>query len=177
VTTDLLVLNASNLPSKWGFWDGAAPDELAYRFFDLPADDPLSAENPHAIWCRWGLLNDLVHTLLLPRVPLALDLYTIGSHNPIRTRRVGDLIQNPDTDQWDDVNAAMALLEPYSASIAIPAVIDYVRHRDAWFEGGGDPAVLLLGLALGMSVEEVQTGTSDSSVTYEGLRTLYALHG
>ena len=176
MTAESILLDAMDLVLKRGFWDGGAPDEVAFRFYDLEKAEPLFARNPHTVWNSERLLHDLVFTLLLPIIPLELDVYEIGSHNPIRTRRVSHLQAADST--WDtaaeDTATAIMLLTPYSVDVPVDIITDYIRHRGTWVQTS-DPTDLLVGLHLGMTPSEVRTGMDTGTLTADGLRVMHAL--
>lgn len=81
---DALRLRADDLLSKWGFWDGDIPHSV-WDAWNARYGDVWSAP----IIDAWEeVLARLVKERLLPVIEQDVEWYEIGSHNPIRARRI-----------------------------------------------------------------------------------------
>lgn len=87
---DAMHLRSEGLLSKWGFWDGAVPDEL-YDWVER--HDRMAARLPmrwvHDVWQE--VLVALVRTRVLPLLDQRVDVVVYelpATHNPLRASRV-----------------------------------------------------------------------------------------
>jgi hypothetical protein len=135
----------------------------------LSAERRLADEQAaEALW-RDDILPDLIHHLLVPRIPLALVLSNSAQDNPVR------LLSINGKPVGGDYFAAAQLLKPYHVTVPWTAIGAYVTHRDAYQARGRSLGALLVGLAAGLTEPEISQAITDSTVDLVGWRLLHTL--
>jgi hypothetical protein len=119
MASDNLTLLSESLLSKWGFWDGAKPEE----FLDWCDEQGVNYRG-----LDWhAVLSALVRRYLLPELEKnhAITLIDIGtSHNPVRA----SIVDGRDVeDDWYE-NESSVRLTPESVSIPYTVVAEVMKE-------------------------------------------------